>query len=514
MKCPKCEFETTDSSCPRCGVVFEKLGRERAPRRVPPSPHRVAPARPERSFASSLFNIVVLTVLLCSGGYYGLKFWQGQEPASPLADVAEEPLRNDQPAPVAELDIPQPEPLVLGSLGEPSGTAMPDAVISDPKLEAEIPELPRLTEAAVTPVLLARAEEVAREHPGVEWLREYVIAAYLLAAGKEIRARRYREALRYLDDCEDWGPPPGDIASFRAVIYAAEEEWEPAMRWAETAIAYGSEANPAEMYHIIGKSHYYREEMKRAIEAFETALDIRDDPTIRASLQRALQEARAAAGYDSQRLAHFIVRYEGASMEDTGRMVIDTMDRSYASLVSQLGFEPSERVVVILYSRRDYREMGGPHWSAGLFDGKIRVPVRGLERLDEHIKTTLHHELAHAFIHAKAGKAAPRWLHEGLAEYVEGTRTEQHGELLARVINSGQSFEHCLPTARCDVRLFYPAAASMVDYMIQRRGMGAIRDVLTALGEGHDIDASLNRVLGSDVSGLIRDWEHFIRRRY
>ena len=153
-------------------------------------------------------------------------------------------------------------------------------------------------------------------------------------------------------------------------------------------------------------------------------------------------------------------------------MVIDTMDRSYASLVSLFGFEPSERVVVILYSRRDYRDMGGPHWSAGLFDGKIRVLVRGLERLDEHIKTTLHHELAHAFIHARAGKSAPRWLHEGLAEYVEGTRTEENGKLLARVINSGQSFNQCLPTARCDVRLFYPAAASMVDYMIQKRGMG------------------------------------------
>ena len=54
----------------------------------------------------------------------------------------------------------------------------------------------------------------------------------------------------------------------------------------------------------------------------------------------------------------------------------------------------------------------------------------------------------------------------------------------------------------------------MVDYMIQKRGMGGIRDVLTALGEGDDIDASLNRVTGYDTNRLIRDWEHFIRRRY
>ncbi len=458
-----------------------------------------------------------MAMLMSAAGYYGLTAWQQQQQPDPSSqhEPAQESAR-EETTPVLELTVRQPAPFVLGGLGGPREPGDPanDAVVRKPDPADDIPELPDLNESEVTPALLERAKEVARDHPGADWLREYVIAAHLLAAGKEIRRRRYRKALRYLDECEDWAAPAGDVASFRAVIYGAQEEWEPAMRWAETAIAYRSKANPAEMYHIIGKGHYFREEMSKAIESFRKALTIRDDPGIRTLLQKALAEAKMADEFESQRLAHFIVRYEGGTMEDTGRMVIDTMDRSYASLVSLFGFKPSERVVVILYSRRDYRDMGGPHWSAGLFDGKIRVPVRGLERLDAHIKTTLHHELAHAFIHAKAGKSAPRWLHEGLAEYVEGTRTEENGKLLARVINSGQSFKQCLTTAACDVRLFYPAAASMVDYMIQKRGMGGIRDLLSALGDGDDIDESLNRVLGYDTSGLIRDWEHFVRRRY
>jgi hypothetical protein len=64
------------------------------------------------------------------------------------------------------------------------------------------------------------------------------------------------------------------------------------------------------------------------------------------------------------------------------------------------------------------------------------------------------------------------------------------------------------------VRVFYPAAASLVDYVIQMRGMGGIRDLLGALGEGNDIDGALRRVLGKDEAGLIRDWEHFVSRRY
>ena len=57
------------------------------------------------------------------------------------------------------------------------------------------------------------------------------------------------------------------------------------------------------------------------------------------------------------------------------------------------------------------------------------------------------------------GKNAPRWIHEGIAEYVEGVRTRDNGELLGRVLREGQSFESCLPTTRCDPRMFYPESS-------------------------------------------------------
>ena len=188
--------------------------------------------------------------------------------------------------------------------------------------------------------------------------------------------------MNYVNGSEDWGARAGDIATLRAVIHSEQEEWEVAKSCAETAIAYGQTSQSAEMYHIVGKAHYYRQEIGKAVEVLEKALELGESPKIRASLNKALSEVRADGGNKTRLLAHFIVSYDGGAMESTGRMVIDTMDRSYASLKSQLGFEPPERVVVILYTRRDYNDMGGPDWSAGLFDGKIRVPVRGLERLD------------------------------------------------------------------------------------------------------------------------------------
>lgn len=520
MQCPKCAFpaEAGALSCPRCGIVFAKLG-EKGPR--PPRqlarPRASAPAR-EHPRSLSLVNVLILSVILSASGAL---YWQSRKEAAeravaPALSPQERP-SGGEPAASGEsrgvvVEVPPaPSP---GTLNIPGFKPPPAPVESTAPKAPAIPDLPELNETTVTPALIEQAKGLAVEFPGEPSIRRYLAAAYLILAGKELKARRFQNSLELVDEAERWDADSGQTATFRAIVYGELQSWELAERWAQTALGYGARANAADMHHIIGKAYYYREEMDKAIEEFQKALALKDDANIQASLDRAMLEARSAKGFDQKRLSHFIVSYEGETMESTGRMVLDSLERSRASLVSQLGFEPEEPVVVILYSRRSYREMGGPHWSAGLFDGKIRMPVGGLSQVDEQIRGTLHHELVHAFIHARAGESAPRWLHEGLAEYMEGARVGEEGKHLAQLLSDGESFEHCLPTARCDVRVFYPAATSLVDYLIQMRGVGGIRDVLTGLGEGGDIDSSLRKVLGKDEGTLIGEWEHFVRRRY
>jgi tetratricopeptide (TPR) repeat protein len=452
-------------------------------------------------------------ILLASFAYY----WQSKRAVeAPVTDRAPraQTTEAEQPAPrEIVVEVPAPptgETLVIPGLNP----APPSAEAAETPPAPEIPRLPELNESTVNAALIEQAKQAAARFPSEPSLRDYVGAAYLLLGSKEIRARRLQEALKLVEEAEQWTRDSSQTATMRAVIYSELQSWELAERWARTALAYGARDNAAEMHHILGKVHYFREDMEKAIEEFQLALSLRDEPEFRQSLEKATLEARTARGFDQKRLSHFIVSYEGETMESTGRMVLDSLERSRATLISQLGYEPEEPVVVILYSRRSYREMGGPHWSAGLFDGKIRMPVGGLHQVDAQIRATLHHELVHAFIHARAGESAPRWLHEGIAEYMEGTRASHEGPLLARAIADGNSFEYCLPSAQCDVGIFYPAAASLVDYVIQMRGVGGIRDVLTSLGEGSDIDGSLKRVFGKDEGALIREWEHFVSRRF
>ncbi len=521
MQCPKCAFpaETGALACPRCGVVFAKTAARadranRGTERPRPSPATRPPAAPARSF--SLVNVLILSVILIASGALYWQSRRGKEtPAVGNAPIAQATTAEERAPREIVVEVPPPpapETLVIPGFEPPRAPAAPETF--DVPSARQIPDLPELSEHTVNSALIEAAKQAAMDYPGEPYLREYVAAAYLLLAGKEIRSRRFQEALKLVGEAERWTLESSQTATMRAVVYSELQSWELAERWARTALGYGARGNAAEMHHILGKAYYFREEMDKAIEEFQLALSLKDDPAIRQSLEKASLEARTARGFDQKRLSHFIVSYEGESTESTGRMVLDSLERSRAALISQLGYEPEEPVVVILYSRRSYREMGGPHWSAGLFDGKIRMPVGGLYQLDEQIRSTLHHELVHAFIHARAGEGAPRWLHEGVAEYMEGTRAADGGSLLAQVLADGNSFEHCLPTSQCDVRIFYPAAVSLVDYLIQMRGVGGIRDVLSALGEGNDIDQSLRRVVGKEEAALIREWEHFVSRRY
>jgi hypothetical protein len=200
-------------------------------------------------------------------------------------------------------------------------------------------------------------------------------------------------------------------------------------------------------------------------------------------------------------------------MESTGRMAIDTLERGYAYLVSELGFAPSDPVAVVLYTRRSYREYDGPHYGGGRFDGKIRLPVKDIHWGDEYIQKTLRHELAHAFFRARALGPDPRWLNEGLAEYAAGLRARDVQAKVAPNLEGNASLATCLTRTQYDCKVFYPAATSLVSYLVEVRGMGGIRDLLGRLGAGDDIDDALRRVAGEDQSRLIEDWERYVRRR-
>ena len=250
---------------------------------------------------------------------------------------------------------------------------------------------------------------------------------------------------------------------------------------------------------------------REAIDVLAAFLDARPDPETRALLERFRRDQGMEASLDEARLAHFHVRYDGEAHEDVGREILRVLDRHYVTLVRTFGHQPASPIPVILLSRESYYDAtGAPAWSGGQydgFDGRVRLPIGGLTAsLTAELDDTLLHELTHAFVADLSRGLAPREVHEGLAQLMEGKRSQALlGEEGLRALSAGRLQ---------GVGGFYLSALGLVEDLVGQRGQGGINEVLRAMAETGSSDEAFRRVYGKGLDGLKRDWAARLRQRY
>lgn len=118
--------------------------------------------------------------------------------------------------------------------------------------------------------------------------------------------------------------------------------------------------------------------------------------------------------------ARFFIVFNGGSDNSLAAHAAGVLERAFQRIAENIGAYPSNRILVTLYTEQQFRDIThGPAWSTGAFDGKVRIPVKGVSQDREQFDQVLVHELAHAIIDGLAPQGVPAWLHEGLASYFE-----------------------------------------------------------------------------------------------
>ena len=119
---------------------------------------------------------------------------------------------------------------------------------------------------------------------------------------------------------------------------------------------------------------------------------------------------------------------------------------------------------------------------------------------------TLIHELTHAFIFERTRGVAPRFVHEGLAQYMEGKRLDS---MLSR------SQIAALADGRIGgVAGLYFGALSFVEYLVALRGLGGINDLLKAMGETRSVDEAFRQVYGATLTGAQEQWARRLHQQF
>ena len=120
---------------------------------------------------------------------------------------------------------------------------------------------------------------------------------------------------------------------------------------------------------------------------------------------------------------HFRVEFEGHPSKSDVMEALAVLEVAYDSLCHLFDFRPENKMSLVLHKSSEYQGLGPrPEWVAAVFDGKLRVPVE-MMRYREVYRPVLFHELTHSFVRAMTRAKVALWINEGIAQVVDGSRT-------------------------------------------------------------------------------------------
>jgi len=211
---------------------------------------------------------------------------------------------------------------------------------------------------------------------------------------------------------------------------------------ARSLVETGLAASPGDpwLLELRGELSYRDNRLQDALDDLRTALRARkDDERLQRRIAKIERELRVERDYTRSLSSHFELRYEGDRDEAVGRILTDVLESAWVELTRELEVYPTQPVTVTLYTQREFHDTTRTGSEvAGLYDGKIRLPVGGVRRLTPALRRVARHELVHALLHAKAAGPLPRWLHEGLAQFLEPRNPRAVASRLASAAADGR----------------------------------------------------------------------------
>jgi tetratricopeptide (TPR) repeat protein len=263
----------------------------------------------------------------------------------------------------------------------------------------------------------------------------------------------------------------------------------------------------APLLEVLGDLRNREERVVEALTSWREAFRIDPNDRLREKIEKGEREQGAARDYSFSAAAHFNVRYDGEIDQDLVASILDVLEAKFADLSSIYRHAPGAPITVLLYPKQTFRDVTQSADNvAGLFDGKIRIPLGGLTRMDPQCERVLAHELTHAIVHSKSRGSCPRWLHEGLAQISEErtlTRSEK--------IKLGRTVRAADPATWPDAAFTYPSALSLTRYLEGERGFDVLVSVIEKMGEGASLDEALSAYYGRDYAGCAAAWAATLR---
>lgn len=361
----------------------------------------------------------------------------------------------------------------------------------------------RMRQGAYTSALEPLQSAVSA-YPHEPVLHTLLVECHFGAAMEQLHQRKFTEAATLLLTAQELAPQQSRFWHYRGLALMLAGDLPGAESELELALIKGHE--PVETLLLLARLHYQRGELERARQRVNEALDNSPDnaelSTFRSQIERELvvdARMRPRSG------GNFTVSSEGEVNGELGREVLDLLEQAYNETGNLFSLYPDVQVPVILYGRKDFLEVtGAPAWSGGLYDGKIRVPVGGLQAMTPELAGVLYHEYAHVLIAHKGGRRVPVWLNEGLAQVAQALVAPPEPELHpgARFLPFARLESSFSGLSKDEVVQAYAQSYAFVRFLGVRCGWEQVSGSLEKIGAGMRLDKAFNSSTGSCTETL------------
>ena len=171
---------------------------------------------------------------------------------------------------------------------------------------------------------------------------------------------------------------------------------------------------------------------------------------------------------------------------------------------------------MVLYTQQDFHNITQtPGWAGAAYDGRIKLPVRGLQADDAQLTRVVRHEYAHSLITQLSNGRTPVWLNEGLAVWAEETEEGERqawaeekiaGQELFTLEQLTNSFVQ-LPVGRAEVA--YAQSYLAVRALVDQYGARKIPPLLSNLAKSRNLNEAFAATYPGDLASFE---ERFLRR--
>jgi tetratricopeptide (TPR) repeat protein len=331
---------------------------------------------------------------------------------------------------------------------------------------------------------------------------EQVGAAYFVAGRHEYDQGDRDRARYYFARAAAYLPRSSAVLNHYATVLAQLGQAQEALAMAQRSLRLAP--SEADGYFVLGFAYYQAGRTHEAL------------------LARAEREAAAESDFQQSETGHFLLRYEGSSTPALLREQIEqTLEEAYNQLVVELGIAPASTISVSLYNNKEFFDVTqAPSWISAINDGKLRMPIQGLNRVTPELARLLKHELAHSFISQASRGRCPQWLNEGIAQLVEPKTLSQRGARLAqlyrerREIPLQQLESSFMEYSNNEAILVYDQALAAAEYIRETYGPGELRLLLDRLAEGGSVESALRSTLHVDYARFNDEIGRYLVARY